>query len=297
MPADAPAEYAPAMVNACSQALPTGSCALASATPESTQPEAVALVLWQGSDWLTVTVRVGRHGSHWVARSLTFSTADSLGDRFTAVGLTVATLVGEGKAAESASEVTPEKHEGPPAPPVSPAPAPAVAPAVKRRFEFQGALGGFLGNGWQGGGWQRGVWGVLGTALRQSPFIVQGFASYGVSGGPELAGLGSVHSQWLSAGLGLGVQAPMYSLNVRVGALVELLVRHVNVELQEVHGSANEVPVRLRGFASWPARGPLAASLGSALRVPLIAPREGDLAHLRQPLFSLELFAGLEARL
>jgi hypothetical protein len=82
-----------------------------------------------------------------------------------------------------------------------------------------------------------------------------------------------------------------------VGALVELLVRHVNVELQDVHGSANEVPIRLRGFVSWPARGPLGAALGGALRVPLTGPKEGDLAHLRQPQVSIEMFAGLEVRL
>ncbi|HEY5373296.1 MAG TPA: hypothetical protein VIK01_06395, partial [Polyangiaceae bacterium] len=84
MPADVPAEYAPAMVVACTQALPQGVCALASATPEGAQPDAVALVLWQGDRFLEVSVRVGQHGSQWVARRLSFAEGDSLADRFTA---------------------------------------------------------------------------------------------------------------------------------------------------------------------------------------------------------------------
>ena len=82
MPADAPAEYAPAMVAACSQGLPEGKCALARATPESTPAEAVALVLWQGDQFLHVTVRVGRHGSEWVTRNLSFTERDGLADRW-----------------------------------------------------------------------------------------------------------------------------------------------------------------------------------------------------------------------
>src|SRR4051812_42837590 len=97
MPADAPAEYAPAMVTACSQGLPEGKCALARETSESTPAEAVALVLWQGNQFLQVTVRVGRRGTEWVTRNLSFTERDELRDRWTAVGLTVATLVGEGK--------------------------------------------------------------------------------------------------------------------------------------------------------------------------------------------------------
>ena len=62
LPADVPAEYAPAMVAACSDALADGRCAMAQTLPESTQPEAVALVLWQGDAFLQVNVRVGRGG-------------------------------------------------------------------------------------------------------------------------------------------------------------------------------------------------------------------------------------------
>lgn len=97
MPADAPAEYAPAMITACSQGLSAGSCALAKETPESETPEAVALVIWQGTQFLQVTVRVARHGNQWTTRKLTFTARDRLLDRWTTVGLTVATLVGEGR--------------------------------------------------------------------------------------------------------------------------------------------------------------------------------------------------------
>jgi hypothetical protein len=95
LPANIPAEYAPAMVAACSQALSAGSCVLASSLQESQQPQAVALVLWHGDDFLQCTVRVGRGGGKWVVRSLTFADKDSIEERWTTVGLTVATLVGE----------------------------------------------------------------------------------------------------------------------------------------------------------------------------------------------------------
>jgi len=294
MPADVPAEYAPAMVDACTQALPEGSCALASATPESTQPEAVALVLWQGDRLLQVTVRVGRHGTQWVARHLEFSERDTLADRFTTVGLTVATLVGEGKAAENGNA----------APPVEPAPAlplvpPPAAPRAEPvpRFELSFDLAAMLGTAFQGGATQAGAWGAGRLQFKGSPFVAQASAAYAVSDGPELAGYGSLHSRWLSAGLGLGASGVIRPVDLRATALVELLLRRVSSSLQGAQASDTELPVQLRVLAAWPARGPLALMLGSALRIPLGGSETNDVGHVRQPLFGADVLAGLEVRL
>jgi len=294
---DVPAEYAPAMVTACSQALPEGVCALASATPESAQPDAVALVLWQGERFLEVTVRVGRHGSQWVARRLSFAEGDSLTDRFTAVGLTVATLVGEGKPGAQPAPLTASattKHAAAPA--SSGRPAPASVPGT-RRLQLSVDLAGLLSSGWQGGDWQRGVWAAARVGLWQSPFVAQVSGSYGVSNGPELAGVGSLHSQWFSAGAGLGAETTLPLLSLRASALLELLVRRVTADVQGAHGGDTELPVRVHLLAAWPARSPIAAILGGAWRVPLGKNDNGDALHARQPLLEVEVLAGLEARL
>src|SRR6185503_6492826 len=117
------------MVSACSDALSSGECAMAATLPESTQPEAVALVLWQGEGFLQVTVRVGRGGGQWLARALTFSERDSVSERWTTVGLTVATLVGETRALDTTTP-DPAFQPRPLTPPFAPAAdaAPLAAP-------------------------------------------------------------------------------------------------------------------------------------------------------------------------
>lgn len=296
MPADVPAEFAPVMVMACSQALPEGACALASATPESAQPDAVALVLWQGDRFLEVTVRVGRHGSQWLARRLTFAEGDSLTDRFTAVGLTVATLVGEGKPSgkrgAAASAAAPHA-----ASPVAPQQPPARTPTSDRRWQLSFDLAGLLSSGWQGGEWQRGAWAAARLGLGQSPFVAEASGSYAVSNGPDLAGIGSLHSQWFSAGIGLGAETTLPILNLRTSALLELLIRRVTADVQGSHGGDTELPVRVRALGAWPARSPVAVLLGGALRLPLGRSDGGEGVRARQPLLELEVLAGVEARL
>ncbi|MEP7052044.1 MAG: hypothetical protein ABJB12_16885 [Pseudomonadota bacterium] len=307
VPADAPAEYAPAMVTACSQGLPEGKCALARETSESTQATAVALVLWQGNQFLQVTVRVGRHGTEWVTRNLSFTEHDALLDRWTAVGLTVATLVGEGKSVADAPPTQPA-----PTPTPTPAPAPhgakpdhpstavavsVVAPkATPSPLALTAALGGLVGPGWRDANWQRGLWLSAIVGQRSKPWIVEGFASYAQSTGPQVANGGALESRWLSAGVGLGATGAVRALNLRFSAALELLFRHVSANLGSARGADNELPVRLRLLGAWPARGPLGAVLGAALRIPFTSANDGT-AQAREPLLSGELQAGLELRL
>ena len=232
VPGDTSAEYAPAMVKACSQALPMGKCELANAAPENAEVEAVAIVLWQGTESLQATVRVGRHGSQWLARNLSFSAEDAPEDRWIAVGLTVATLVGDGKA----PELEPSKQ----AATLKLPPSPATDPGQQRRFEFTVGLGGDVGSGWQKSSIQRGFWGSLGGGLRHVPIVVQGFVSYGVSDGPDVAGRGALRSAWLTAGLGVGVWGVVRPLDLRGTLLLDTLFRHVSATVNDSNGSDNE---------------------------------------------------------
>ena len=313
MPADAPAEYAPAMVAACSQALPAGSCALAKATPESETPEAVALVLWQGTQFLQVSVRVARHGGQWTTRNLTFTIRDRPLDRWTTVGLTVATLVGEGQAvapdpvspppSDPAQPIAlPQPDQSPPQPPQRPARAapktgstrPAAGSESALRVEI--SLGGLLGSAWQEGGLARGLWagGLLGFA--GNPFIAEGFASYALSDGPRFEQLGELHSKWSSVALGGGLTSTLAPVDLRVACLLEAMFRHVDAELAGAHASDNELPIRLRALAAWPSRSRVAALVGGALRLPFAGSRSSDGPALRQASLTTELQAGLELR-
>jgi len=299
------------MVTACSEGLPDGKCALARNTPESTQAAAVALVLWQGDQFLQVTVRVGRHGSEWVTRNLSFTERDALVDRWTAVGLTVATLVGEGQPAlapeppaQPPLATGDERHDfapgpAPVAPSVRPTPGPSAPghPAVaSKHVELTAALGGLVGPSWRNADWQRGLWMSLTAGQRGTPWIVEGFASYAHSAGPQLANLGSLQSRWLSAGVGLGAAGSIQTLNLRCSAALELLFRRVSVDLGAARAGDDEIPIRLRLLGAWPARGMFGVLLGGALRLPFTsAPNQR--AQVTQPPVSGELQAGLEVRL
>ncbi|HEY8944411.1 MAG TPA: hypothetical protein VIM73_09115, partial [Polyangiaceae bacterium] len=184
LPADTPAEYAPAMVEACSQALIEGRCVLASTLPESAQPEAVALVLWQDQSYRQVTVRVARGNGQWVVRSLTFSDRDSPSERWIALGLTVATLVGE--ASSQAPSPTPPPPPLLPPKPAPLAPPPDATPSPRRFIGLDAALGGLAGPGWDRGGPQLGGWVSLNYRFASLPAAFGAFGSIASSLGPSL---------------------------------------------------------------------------------------------------------------
>jgi hypothetical protein len=96
--ADASSPYAPALVRACNQAMEAlARCTLATEN-ESTSPAAVAVVSWRDADHLAVEIEVGvRHASRsdWFTRKLVFHASDAEVERWRAVGLVIATMVGE----------------------------------------------------------------------------------------------------------------------------------------------------------------------------------------------------------
>jgi hypothetical protein len=310
LPADVPAEYAPAMVAACSDALADGRCAMAQTLPESTRPEAVALVLWQGDGFLQVTVRVGRGGGQWVARALTFSEKDSLSERWTTVGLTVATLVGETRALDSKGRDDEARET--PTQPVSPIPtARTPAPAVSKPADvgppraarpsppparWHGRFGAVTGPGWDSGNWRVGSWLSLGFRISGTPVVLNTLASYALSRGPTIHDA-ELSTRWATVGVGVGLTGTWPALDLSGSAAVEVAYRRIDVDYRGQAASDQELPVSLRALLSYPAGGALAATGGFALRVPPGNPNETSDLRVRSPAVSGEVVAGLEVKL
>jgi hypothetical protein len=301
LPADVPAEYAPAMVGACSDALTSGRCAMAQTLPESTQPEAVALVLWQGEAFLQVTVRVGRGGGQWVARALSFSENDSLSERWTTVGLTVATLVGETRGLNVTMQSAPagattQIAASADGKQTDVAPLPAARPNPLPPERWQGRFGAVTGPGWDLGGWRMGGWLSLGFRIAGTPLVLNALGSYALSQGPTIESA-ELSSRWATVGVGVGVTGIWPMLDLAGSAAVEVLYRRVDVAYRDQDIGDEEVPVNLRALLSYPARGPFAATGGCALRLPPGSDQGTSGALVRSPAFSAEVVAGVEVRL
>jgi hypothetical protein len=309
LPADVPAEYAPAMVVACTEALANGRCAMASTLPESTQPEAVALVLWQGEDYLQVTVRVGHGGRQWVARALTFSERDSISERWTTVGLTVATLVGESRVldADAAPTGEPARQTNQSSPTVV---ATAVTPSKpetgsllpppngdgERAASWLASLGALTGAGWDRGGFQRGGWLTATFRAPRLSFQVHASGSYAVSNGPTVQ-REELATRWMTAAIGAGVFGRWPTLALTASAALELAYRRVEVDFNGRSASDQDVPVRLRALASVPATGRVAATFGVLLRLPPQNSHRSSGLSVASAAVSVEGLAGLEVRL
>ncbi|MEZ4371787.1 MAG: hypothetical protein R3B07_13220 [Polyangiaceae bacterium] len=98
VPVGEPPAAVATMLEACSSALAEGRCVAADA--ETQTPTALAVVSWLGKDHLTARVEVGQRASSrssvsWHRRDLNFASGDSISERWTAVGYTIATIVGE----------------------------------------------------------------------------------------------------------------------------------------------------------------------------------------------------------
>jgi hypothetical protein len=303
LPADVPAEYAPAMVAACSDALADGRCAMAHTLPESTRPEAVALVLWQGDGFLQVNVRVGRGGGQWVARGLSFSERDSLPERWTTVGLTVATLVGETRGLDDKNHAAalPAPAADPARPalaggkPVDVAPPPKAGPSPPSA-RWQGRFGAVTGPGWDAGSWRMGPWLSLGFRISGTPLVLNAMGSYALSRGPTVQ-RAELSTRWATVGVGVGVTGTWPALDLAGSAAVEVAYRRVDVDYRDQGTSDQEVPVGLRALLSYPARGALAVTGGFALRLPPGNSDETSGSRVRSPAVAGEVVAGLEVRL
>ncbi len=246
--------YAAALVAACTRAVHRGTCVLADASPEARDAEGIAIVSWQGTDQDDARVQVGVRradgGTAWLARDMHFRDADAPVERWRAVGLTIATLVGE----------LPEPPPRPTSHAVAPLPRRAP-PAVPRRTGKPEAplparwwldAGAVLGPGLDTGSWR--VGGFLGVARRfdRSPLFAHAAASYAARPSDALG----VAANWFTLSLGPGVALAI----PRADLVLDL---RGALGLERVHASATRggdedsgsrwVPeLRLGGNVAWP---------------------------------------------
>lgn len=289
------------MVQACSQALPHGECALAAATPESTRTESVAMVLWQGPESLAASVRVGGRDRQWVTRHLTFSNDDPLSDRWTAVGLTVATLVDELEP-KRAPEKTPlaastgavdeqrsRVRTG--------APVPAAFNARVALANATFGLAAMGGPGWRGGGWRRGASALVTLGLPETMWAGVLGVGYAVSDGPAIPELGTTDSRWYSLTLGVAGRGVARTLNTVFVAAVELVGQRATASAGVAHGSDMELRPRARAQASWPASATLGMAVGAAIGLPSFDASRPEGVQLRAPSVTADVLLGVELRL
>ena len=160
-PPEARPRYPTELSAACSDAVRRGRCVVTGQGPPEPHPAAVAIVSWGGRE-LSVRVQVGVRrapGTRWLVRDMQFKDADAPVERWRAVGLTIATLVGELPSYPSAPAPTP-------APAVTAAPPAVVArrptpPRRRRRWWLEaGALlgPGLVSGAPRGGGYAGGAY-------------------------------------------------------------------------------------------------------------------------------------------
>jgi hypothetical protein len=277
MPADARASpLADALVRTCSASVADGRCVLAS-DREEPDATAVAIVRWVDPDERIAEVSVGLRApenARWMSRRVEFHRTDDARERWRAVGLVIATLVGE---SHRAAEESPQPP--PPAPPPPPTridtaserarpPAPSSPRAREIGWIDGGAaldpgFGGWL----HAGGWLRG-------SLRPSslPAFVLVAGRYAAAPTDR-----NLSQQWAEVSAGVGGFAPIGALPLRVefhvGAVAQLLHAHASDPTTGASDASSRwiVGARLASELAWNASASWA--LVGALEVNVFASR------------------------
>jgi hypothetical protein len=266
---------ASALVAACNESVADAHCALASDAPPP-DIAAAAVVSWDEDRRIAnVSVVLRRGTKAWLSRRIEFKDADAPRERFRAVGLVIATLVGEAdRAAKQENATTPGgvpavgagAGEAGPAPaetkPASPGtaatpearvpdrvapPVPAERSLRERTHEWVWVEGGLsldpaIGSDWlHGGGW-------LHVAARPSqlPAFIRVGASYAAS--VEDRGLGL---SWLGGSIGVGAILPASDC-VRFELHAEAVAQRVHAAIVEsgtASGGAQDSGARWVGGA------------------------------------------------
>lgn len=160
-PPNAPREQVTTLLAACTRAVATAECVLASEAPDGGS-QAVAIVTWQNDGRAMVEVGLRREGKpEWRSRTVTFSAADEPIERWRAVGFVIGTLArgdqpderepSSTETAPTPSPPAPVASKPPPAAPAAPreaAPRPLVEPGSAARAALE--LGAVLGPGLSG---------------------------------------------------------------------------------------------------------------------------------------------------
>ena len=231
---DRASPLAPTLVKSCSDAVPEGRCVLADESTSSrpnSGANAAAIVVWEGTEHRVARVEVGLPGSaraEWLSRAIEFNRKDDAAERWRAVGLVIATLVGE-KLRPPAEKIVPAAPAAVEAPPRAPPPSthPPISDSPRPRERLWIEAGAMAAPGLEGGSWRAGAWAR--AAYRPWPLPLYGVTSVRYLATPR-DGQG-VAAQWFSPSVGFGV----------VGSLGDWrLLAHVDLAAQWTHASVEK---------------------------------------------------------
>lgn len=260
-----------ALLRACSQALPAGTCETRArlVNRDDVEHAAIALVSWEESGAVLVTVRL-KDGERDLTRELTFAPADRTRERWRSVGLAIATIVDELRvqreeapppapveaAASPAPAPTPVPGSVPPqsslpaAPPTaSPPPGPVVAPGRKSPQSAdsdRNALeaGAFIGTGVSSGAMRSGIYARAAHDVANLPIFAHGSVAYSL-----LSSTSTPSVTWSELALGGG--AYFVTATIRAEAELSLQLVRTGALARDPDTGATAYP---RGFAAEEAR-------------------------------------------
>lgn len=238
------------LLDACNAGAGAGAC-VPSADPTADGARYLAYVSWLDEARQHALVEVGPpeavRGS-FEFRRLRFSEGDQPQERWEAIGLTVATLVGAD---------VPENLDVPDEPSV-PAPPPPVAVAPPEVRPWRAGVSAQAGSGFN-----TGFAAGLGVSLA---YELPGFPLFPlVLGSWRTATEQGITGQWWEAGVGLGAQAGFGPVRVALSGLVvgQLLDASATDEGSADSGSSTTSGVLAALSCAWPRRGPLGLTLGA----------------------------------
>lgn len=242
-------EHAAALEESCAHAL-GGTCRLQS-DADTHDPNAVAIVSLD-SDQRVVTVEVGkrRHErEQWVRRRMTFAPEDEKVERFRAIGLTIATLVGDVERATANSSEPTENR------PAEIAEEPRPVP-----LKVMAAASAFSGPGLDAGSWRIGAGARALLAIFRLPLQpTLGFA-YSTRGADEIGLSASWWSMSAGARLGYTLADPDLWAALRAEAVLDRLRASQSVTQKDSGGRWN-YGARIGIDVVWPATGTIGALL------------------------------------
>ena len=281
--------FAARLVEACNAGAGPGACVMI-ADAGADQTRYLAYVSWLDAGQQHALVEVGpRHelrGS-FEFRRLMFTNEDRPPDRWAAIGLTVATLVGPDEPVEPPRAAAPP----PAAAPLPVEPEPAIVSVEQR--PWRGSVGARVGSGFRTGA-SVGLGLNLAYELSSLPLFPLVF------GGWRTATEEGITGQWWELGFGLGAQGNLGPLRVAVAGLMLGQFFGVSATRADTSDSGASSTSGLAGMLefAWPATGVVGANLG--LHVLQVA-RTTDISSagtvvLETPQTSFAASLGLEGR-
>jgi hypothetical protein len=280
-------EWVAQMVTACTSGVSPNRCASAD-DPEAPKASHLAYVSWLDEAKQHALIEVGtpdKPRGHWRFQRLRFTTGDPPLDRWHAIGLTVATLVGT-------REPEPARKDLPPALAAQPV---AVEEHAEQPHPFWLAVQGSLGTGFQGSHPAAGINLRVAYAVEAVPLFST------LTAGSRAASDGSVLGTWWDFGVGLGAYWQLSSVRASAAALVVAQSFRASVESSggdEDSGTSATLGSGLLVELTWPSDGRVGFTLGGR-GVWLRSPTEISVANqpaAESPQRSYTGFAGVEAR-